>query len=203
MDASGWDERYAARDLVWSAGPNRFVVEQAQDLPPGRALDLAAGEGRNAIWLAERGWQVTAVDFSAVGTDKGRRLARAAGVEDAVTWVIADVTSWQPSRTDHDLVLVAYLQVPADARRAAHRAAASAVAPGGTLLIIGHDAANLAEGHGGPQDADVLLTVDDVVTDLEGTGLTVEVATPVHRPVDTDEGTRTAIDCLVRAARPR
>jgi SAM-dependent methyltransferase len=202
VDASGWDERYAAQELIWSAGPNRFLVEQAQDLPPGRALDVAAGEGRNAIWLAERGWQVTAVDFSAVGTDKGRRLARAAGVEDAVTWVIADVTTWQPPSAGHELVLVAYLHVPVDDRRTAHRSAARAVAPGGTLLVIGHDAANLDGGHGGPQDPSVLFTAEDVVADLDGTGLAIEVATQVRRPVETDEGPRTAIDCLVRASRP-
>ena len=71
VDAAGWDERYAATDLVWSAGPNQFVEAACADLPPGRAVDLAAGEGRNAIWLARRGWQVTAVDFSQVGLDKG------------------------------------------------------------------------------------------------------------------------------------
>ena len=75
MDASEWDRRYAAADLVWSAGPNAVVAREADDLPPGRALDLASGEGRNAIWLAERGWRVTAVDFSAVATERTRQLA--------------------------------------------------------------------------------------------------------------------------------
>jgi ubiquinone/menaquinone biosynthesis C-methylase UbiE len=75
VDSQEWDRRYAAAELVWTAEPNRFAVAELQDLPPGRALDVAAGEGRNAVWLASRGWQVTAVDFSAAGLDKGRRLA--------------------------------------------------------------------------------------------------------------------------------
>ena len=80
MDAAAWDERYAATALVWSAGPNQFVESELASLPPGRALDLACGEGRNARWLAERGWQVTAIDWSEVAVDKGRQ------VNDAVDW---------------------------------------------------------------------------------------------------------------------
>ena len=94
MDSHEWDRRYAGAELVWTAEPNRFVVDELADLPPGRALDLGAGEGRNSVWLAARGWQVTAVDFSAVGLDKGRRLAGARGV--AVDWVCADVLGYQP-----------------------------------------------------------------------------------------------------------
>jgi SAM-dependent methyltransferase len=91
MDAHDWDERYAATGLVWSAGPNQFVEAELADMPPGRALDLAAGEGRNAIWLARQGWQVTAVDFSQAGLDKGRLLAGDLGVD----WVCADATTWR------------------------------------------------------------------------------------------------------------
>ncbi len=77
MDAAGWNERYAGTDLVWSAGPNAFVEQICSSLTPGTALDLAAGEGRNALWLAELGWEVTAVDFSSVGLEKARRAAAA------------------------------------------------------------------------------------------------------------------------------
>ena len=109
MDAEAWDERYAASELVWSREPNQFVASELADLPPGVAVDLAAGEGRNAIWLASRGWSATAVDFSQVALDKGARLA-----EDLdVTWVCADATTWQAPRPV-DLVVMAYFQVPAD-----------------------------------------------------------------------------------------
>jgi SAM-dependent methyltransferase len=198
MDAQQWNERYAAAELVWSATPNRFLVEQVEGLTPGRALDLAAGEGRNAVWLAQQGWTVTAVDFSPVGLDKGRRIAERAGVE--IEWIEADVTRWDPKRS-FDLVIVFYLQLPAAERRAAHRTAASAVKPGGTLLIFGHDRGNLERGVGGPPYPEVLLTAADVRDDLAGSSLAVEAAEQVTRPVETDDGLRHAIDCLVRARR--
>src|SRR5271165_7659380 len=94
MDAHAWDDRYSAAELLWSADPNVFVAEEAGRLPPGRGVDLACGEGRNAIWLAGRRWTVTAVDFSAVALDKGRRLAERAGV--TVHWVNHDVVTWEP-----------------------------------------------------------------------------------------------------------
>jgi SAM-dependent methyltransferase len=199
MDARDWDARYAAPALVWSAGPNRFVVEETADLIPGRALDVAAGEGRNAIWLAQEGWQVTALDFSPVAFDKGRAVADAAGVE--VTWIVADATTWEPPAQAFDLVLVAYLQLPRAALRAALERAAMATAPGGTLLVIGHDHDNLERGYGGPPDAGVLLDADTVACDLEAAGLELVAAGQVEREVETDDGRRTAIDCLVRARR--
>ena len=107
MDARAWDERYAGAELVWSSRPNRFVEAEVAGLPPGLALDLAAGEGRNAIWLAEQGWQVTAVDFSSVGLDKGRRLLasheRARDLH--VDWVHHDVLSFDPGPVGYDLAL--------------------------------------------------------------------------------------------------
>lgn len=203
MDAAAWDERYAGRELVWSTGPNRFLEERADGLPPGRALDLAAGEGRNSVWLATRGWHVTAVDFSQVGLDKGRELARRAGVEDAIEWIRADVTSWGPPAAAADLVVVLYLQLPAAGRRAAHRLAAGAVAPDGRLLVVAHDLANLTAGTGGPQDAEVLPTAEGIVDDLAGTGLEIVTAERVERPVEVDGGPPVAaLDCLVEARRP-
>jgi 2-polyprenyl-3-methyl-5-hydroxy-6-metoxy-1,4-benzoquinol methylase len=200
MDAQAWDERYRASELLWTAEPNRFLVEHAGDLPVGRALDIAAGEGRNAVWLAREGWEVTAVDFSPVGLAKGRQLAEAHAV--AVEWVQADVTTWEPEPAAYDLVIVLYLQLPAAQRTTVYQRAAAAVAPGGRLLVVGHDRSNLEHGVGGPQHPAVLFTDDDVVADLSGSGLEVETAAQVERPVPTDEGERTAIDCLVRAHRP-
>lgn len=201
MDASAWDERYAASELVWSAEPNQFVESECRDLPPGRALDLAAGEGRNAIWLARRGWQVTAVDFSQVALDKGRQLAGDTEVE----WVCADVTTWR-SPSPVDLVVIAYLQLPAEQRRAAVRNGFSALVPGGTLLFVAHDSTNLLEGTGGPQDPDVLVTADDVLADLGGFDFDVIFADRVAREVSEEDehggvATKIAWDCLVRVRR--
>jgi len=201
MDAHAWDERYAASDLVWSREPNQFVAAELADLPPGSAVDLAAGEGRNAIWLAGRGWSATAVDFSQVALDKGARLAD--GLD--VTWVRADATAWQPEEPV-DLVVVAYLQVPAPDRRRAVRNAVGMLRPGGTFLLVAHDSTNLTEGTGGPQDPAVLMTADDVVGDVAGLDVEVLRAERVARAVTADDGhggeqRRTAWDCLVRVVR--
>ena len=200
MDAEAWDQRYAASELVWSREPNQFVAAELADLAPGTAVDLAAGEGRNAIWLASRGWSATAVDFSQVALDKGARLAAEAGVD--VTWVCADATTWRPP-APVDLVVVAYLQVPADDRRRAVRGAVGMLAPGGTLLLVAHDSTNLTEGTGGPQDPSVLMTAEDVVDDLSGLDVEVVRAERVAREVTSadehgGEERRTAWDCLVR-----
>lgn len=198
MDADAWDERYAASDFVWSLEPNRFVAEVVGPLPPGRAVDLACGEGRNALWLAQRGWSVTAVDFSAVALDKGRRRAAQADLE--IDWVVADVTTWTAPPDSVDLVVIAYLQVPTSPRRTVLGHAARLLAPGGTLLVVAHDTANLEHGTGGPQSADVLYTPTDVRGDLDGSGLVIERAETVERPVADAE--RPALDCLVSARRP-
>ena len=197
MDADAWDERYAATDLVWSRTPNQFVERELAGLPPGRALDLGCGEGRNAIWLATLGWQVTAVDFSQVALDKGRTVAP------SLEWICADVTTWRPD-TSYDLAVIAYLQLSASERAAAVRTACDALVPGGTFLFVAHDSTNLAEGTGGPQDPDVLMTASDVLGDLEGRDFTIEYADRVARLVADghgEEDTLTAWDCLVRLTR--
>jgi SAM-dependent methyltransferase len=197
MEREQWDERYRTDELVWKAEPNRFLVEEVAGLAPGRALDLACGEGRNALWLAERGWQVTAVDFSAVGLGKAQRLASERELE--LILVEADVLEWEPPAASFDLVILMYLHLPADARRRVLRAAASALAPGATLLVVGHDSTNLTEGVGGPQDPAVLFGPEDIVGDLDG--LEIGRAERVRRLVATDDGEVDAIDAIVRAVR--
>ncbi len=199
MDRDDWDLRYAGDELVWSAEPNRFLVEAIRDLLPGSALDVACGEGRNAVWLAEQGWRATGVDFSKVALEKAHRLAAVRGVD--VDWVEADVRTWSPDST-FDLVVLLYLQVPAPERRPILQTFAGAVAPGGHLLVVGHDTENLTAGVGGPQDPAVLFSAADVVESLQGSGLVVERAEQVRRPVTTDHGAHDALDALVRAVRP-
>jgi len=205
MEQQDWDQRYAVDELVWRAEPNRFLVTEVAGLSPGRVLDVACGEGRNAIWLAEQGWYATGVDFSAVALDKARKLAGGRGVGDRVQWLEADLRSadWVPptGASGFDLVIVFYLQVAPELRRRVLRACATAVAPGGTLLVVAHDLDNLSEGFGGPQDVAVLYRASDVTDDLAGTGLTVERAEQVRRPVETDGRTVDALDLLVRASR--
>jgi Methyltransferase domain len=199
MDAAGWDERYAAAELVWSAEPNRFVAELAADLPAGPAIDLAAGEGRNGLWLAGKGWTVTAVDFSEAGLAKGRRLAERLELTERLTFVCADLTAYVPTPRGYDLVLIAYLHLPSAQRQIVVSRAAEAVAPGGTLLIVGHDLANLDRGVGGPQDPDVLYSEDRLRDAIAGSGLTVVTAGERLRPVEGAE--RPAVDTVLLARR--
>jgi len=199
MDAKEWDERYGVAELIWTAEPNRFVEDTCRSLPSGRALDVAAGEGRNSVWLAGRGWRVTAVDFSEVGLEKGRRLAEEAGVGDRIEWVRADVRHWTPPARSYDLVVVAYLHlVPADLAQVLS-SAAGALAADGTLVVVGHDVANLERGVGGPQDPTVLYHPEAIRTILAGAGLTEVRAGTVERP--TPSGT--ALDTLVTATREK
>jgi SAM-dependent methyltransferase len=197
MSREHWDERYGTEELIWKADPNRFLVEELQALAPGRALDVACGEGRNAVWLASKGWHVTGVDFSRAGLAKAQRLATDRGVE--VAWVEADVVEWQPPSASFDVVVVLYLHLPAEQRRQALARSAAALAPGGILLVVGHDVSNLLKGTGGPQDPAVLFGPEQIVEDLPG--LQIERAERVTRTVVTEAGKATAVDALVRAVR--
>lgn len=178
---------------MWSAGPNREVKTIVGPLPPGRALDLGAGEGRHAIWLAQAGWTVTAVDFSSVGIARGEEEARRQGVDSAIVWVVDDVTRWEPpAGTLFDLVLVAYLHLPEDVLSRATRW----LAPEGAIVVVGHALRNLTEGVGGPQDPAILNTVEQLhaaARDLE-----LERCEEVIRPTEAGD----AIDVVLVARRP-
>jgi SAM-dependent methyltransferase len=199
MDSEAWDRRYAGRELIWTSHANRFLVDETKALEPGRALDIACGEGRNAIWLAERGWRVTGVDFSKVGLEKARTLADERGVD--ARWIAADLVDFEPEPEAFELVLAFYLQVAAGQRRLILRSVVEGLAPAGVLLVVAHDSSNLEHGHGGPQDPAVLYTPSDVAADLDGTGLKIERAETVKRPVQTADGEQVALDALVRARR--
>jgi hypothetical protein len=155
--------------------------------------------------LAKQGWTATGVDFSDVGVEKGRKLAAENGVD--ATWVVADVTTWEPPVNGFDLVAVFYLQLGAEERRASMMTAVRALGVGGTLVLVGHDLLNLTEGYGGPQNPAFLLTAEDILDDLTAAEvlLDVELVTEksgrVERSVTTDDGERTAIDTLVRVRR--
>ncbi len=201
MDSTEWDARYSATALVWSEGPNVFLAREAERWEPGDALDLAAGEGRNSIFLAERGFRVTAVDFSKVGLDKGRARADALGppVAERISWVRADLHDYEPPTASFDLVIISYLHLAHDELATILRRASRALRTAGTMFIIGHDVTNLTEGTGGPQDPAVLYDAGMLADTLRSCGLEVLRAERVTRPV---EGTRAAIDTLVMAEQP-
>ena len=189
-DAEHWDARYAESTRLWSAAPNATVAELVTPLRPGRALDVGTGEGRHAVWLASRGWDVTAVDFSAVGVDKGRREADVRGI--AVDWVVADAREWSPPEgAAYDLVLVAYLHLEGDVLSRTR----GWLAPGGRLVVLGHARRNLTDGVGGPQDPRLLHTDEQLRAAAED--LTVERLGEVLRPTPDGE----AIDIALVARR--
>lgn len=196
-----WNRRYEAPGYIWPTAANRFLVTETQDLPAGRALDLACGEGRNAVWLAEKAWTVHAVDFAYIAIEKGRDLAAQREVSDRVSFDLQDLRAFTPDTHRYDLVVVVYLQIPQDELAPVLAKAAAAVAAGGTLLLVGHDSENLQRGFGGPQDARLLYTAEQVVAALDGE-LVIEKAERIEREITTAHGPKLAIDCLVRAKRP-
>lgn len=196
MKRERWNERYSQPGLLWSARPNRFLVAETSDLPPGRALDLACGEGQNAIWLAERGWKVVGVDFSDVAIAKGGERAAQDGLD--VELLVADLLDYEPEHESFDLVLLLYFHLPPGELRVVLGRAAVALAPGATLLVIGHDRTNIEHGVGGPSDPTIQYTPDEIAEELAG--LEIEKAERVLRDVPGED--RPAIDVLVRARRP-
>jgi SAM-dependent methyltransferase len=189
-----WDQRHAAGDPIEAAEPDPTLVDEIESLRPGRALDLGAGDGRNATWLARQGWQVTAVDFSQVAIELGRARAAAEGVE--VDWRLADLLEWTPEARAYDLATLFFIHLPREERRAVYARAADAVAIGGTLLVVAHDRTNLASGAGGPQNPDVLVSPVEIVAELAG--FRIERAETMRRG---SPGGRGPIDAIVRAVR--
>jgi SAM-dependent methyltransferase len=190
MEREDWNRRWRERSLhCHGDDPGSVLAAEVGPLLPGRALDLACGAGRNAIWLAERGWKVTAVDFS----DEALAIARRARSD--VEWVEADLRDYEPEPEAYDLALVLYLHVDRDERRIILRRAAASLAPGGVLLVVGHDVENIGTGAPGPSRPEVLYTPDTIAGELAG--LAVERAERVTRAVDGAE----AVDTVVLATR--
>jgi len=193
-----WDERYRTQGYVWGLEPNVFVAELTEDLPPGTALDLGCGQGRNAIWLARRGHEVTGIDLSPVAIEQARRLAAEAGVD--VEFHAEDLTGWDPGDRRWDLVVLSYLQLPEAARRRVHAMAAKAVAPGGRLVLVAHHLDNLEHGIGGPPLPDVLYTEEQIRGDFPN--LEIERLGPAIRHVTKDGVEGDAIDLVFVGHRP-
>lgn len=200
LERDNWNQRYAAKEFIWTATANQFVVEEVAPLAPGKALDLAAGEARNSVWLAERGWQVCAVDFSEVALDKGKQLAMQRHVADRIDFQAADLRAYTPDSGEFDLVMLIYLQLPQSELQPILARASQAVAPGGTFLLVAHDASNLQHGHGGPQNPERLYSAEQVIPILADR-FDIARAGVAERPVDTESGPKVALDCVVRAIR--
>ncbi len=199
-DAANWIERHAAAATAWDTTPNQFVEAACRPLRPGTALDVGAGDGANAIWLAGRGWRVTAVERETVAV--GRIQSRSALLAHPVDAIIADAVSYRPRPGAFDLVLLSYLQLPEHQLRRVLANCVPGLADGGRVLVVGHDASNLDSGWGGPGDPDVLTTPERLAGLLANLGLEVRRAEVVRRTVPNDVGFHTALDHVVEAVRP-
>jgi len=207
MDPSAWDARYAANDAVWSRAPNRWVEQLAADLEPGSALDIAAGEGRHAVWLVEQGWNVRATDFSPVAVSRLRERAQGLTSEQQqrLSWEVADATGWvmRSERDAYDLVLLSYLHLPPIGWAKALRNAIARTRPGGHTLVVGHAGTNLTLGVGGPQRRDLLYDPSEILAIVDDLPVEPVVADIWKREVP--EEIRGALDtvALLRRQLPR
>lgn len=198
--AGFWNSRYASVDSVWSSSPNEFVVELLSELPTGRMIDLAGGEGRHALWFARRGWQAENAEISSVALDKFLERSRAEGLQDRVCGTLIEVdrkANYQLAPAD--LGVIAYLQIPSEQLARSIHSLVSALRPGATLFGVWHARENLTDGVGGPQRADVLPSVHDLRDIAHAEKLTTLNLNLRHRIVDVDGVSKRAIDVVFHA----
>lgn len=198
-----WEERYAGHTRVWSGRPNPQLVAETGDLAPGTALDAGCGEGADALWLASRGWRVTAADFAATALRRAREHAESFDADAArrIDWLEADLTGWAPPEERFDLVSSQFVHL-AGAREAFFRRLAAAVAPGGTLLVVGHHPSDLETTVGRPPLPELFFTAEEVAACLDPGRWDVLVAEARPRPAtDPDGNEATVHDSVLRARR--
>ncbi len=204
LDQAFWDERYRSRPLLWSGRPNRQLVAEVEGLPAGTALDVGAGEGADAIWLARRGWRVTAVDLSPVALERAGAHAAEAGPEVAgrIDWQQRDILEWEPPAGRYDLVSTQYLHLPPALRRPFFERLAASVRPGGTLLVVGHHPSDLQTSVPRPPMPELFFTGEEVAAALDGPEWEVVVDAAVPYEVEDPDGRLVVVhDTVFRARR--
>jgi SAM-dependent methyltransferase len=203
LDAGFWDERYRSADALWSGEPNAQLIAEVSDLAPGFALDVGCGEGADTIWLAQRGWRVTAIDISGVALERGRAQAAAVGDDVArrIEWLRADVLAWEPPAGAYDLVSAHFIHFPNPKRDAFFRRLAAAVKPHGTLLIVAHHPSDLQTTARRWRMPEYFYTAEDVEASLEAERWDVHVAEARPRAVTDPEGQAITVhDVVLRAS---
>jgi SAM-dependent methyltransferase len=201
---SYWDNRYLSRPSLWSGKPNPQLVAETGSLPAGRALDIGAGEGADAVWLAEQGWQVSALDLSTVALERAAAHAAERGPEVAgrIRWLHHNILEWEPPAASFDLVTCHFVQVPAGPREVLFDRMAAAVAPGGTLLVVGHHFSDLETTVPRPPQPELFYTGDDVARCLEPDEWEIVTNAAVPRSVTDPEGNAATVhDSVLRARR--
>ena len=203
FDEAFWNDRYRSAHALWSGKPNRHLVAEAGALPPGTALDAGAGEGADAIWLARRGWRVTAVDISGVALERaaGHGAKEDEAVAERIEWRREDLREWVPPERAYDLVTAQYLHVPGATRRVLVARLAAAVADGGTLLFVGHHPLDLETTMPRPRQPELFFTGDDLAADLSGGWKIVTNVAAPHETTDPEGRPVVVHDTVFRARR--
>jgi len=199
-----WDQMYQWGSALWSGHVNPQLVTEALGLSPGAALDVGCGEGADAIWLAERGWQVTAVDLSTVALERGAAHALEVGAEVAqrIRWLHVDLTRWVPVVASYDLVSAQFMHMPKDQREQLHRRLAESVAPGGILLVVGHHPSDVETTVPRPSMPGLLFTASDVAASLAPQEwVTLVDEARARQTLDPDGHTTTIHDAVLKAKR--
>lgn len=200
---SFWDQRYGSSTAIWSGNPNPQLVSEAASLEPGDALDAGCGEGADAVWLAEHGWRVTAVDISTVALERGAAHARQLGsdVAERITWQQVDLLNWEPRPQTYDLVSAQFIQMPALQRAALVERLAAGVATGGTLLIVGHSTTDMETTAHRPHSPELFFTADEIASLLDPTLWRVAVKEVRQREQRDPDGNPVTVRDEVVAAR--
>jgi trans-aconitate methyltransferase len=204
MSEAFWNERYGSQHSLWSGQPNSQLVAEAADLNPRAALDAGSGEGADAVWLAQRGWRVTAVDISSVALGRAAAHADDAGTDVArrITWVQADLTSWAPATT-YELISVQFIQLPQLERAALHERLAASVSPEGVLLIVGHSPLDLETTAHRPRSPELFFTATEIAATLDPDGWEIVVSQARPRAAIDPEGNSITVHDEVLTARRR
>lgn len=200
--AEFWDERYSSAPALWSGHVNATVVDETSELPQGRALDVGCGEGGDALWLAERGWQVLGIDVSRIALDRAAGHARTAGPEVSarLTWEQRDLLTWVPAVSTYDLVSVPFLHLPPATRVPVYAGLADAVAPGGMFLVVAHHPSDIGVVPR-PPEPDLFFTAEDLTAELDDRWDVVTCDTRARPGTHPDGYDVTLHDTVVRAVR--
>lgn len=204
FDREYWEDRYSAAGQAWSGAPNEVLIALAAPLSPGRALDIGCGEGADALWLAQQGWQVTGVDIAQSALTKARTHAESVDQSAAarIDWEQHDLTRWAPEPRSFDLVSSQFMHLPEPIRSTLFLSLAAAIAPGGSLLIVGHDASDV--GHDSPHKghlSELMFGVDDVLAAIESEDLVITFADSREREAPRTEASEFVHDVVVMARR--
>ena len=200
--SSYWDAKYETSEFIYTKTANRFIVELCEPLTLGVAIDLAGGEGRNTVWLAERGWRVENVDISGVGLQKCTEFAAEKGVAERVSVLQASGVDFKSIIAPVDLGIVPYLQVDEALLKASLKNLVSQIKSGGHLVGVWHARENLGVGFGGPQDPAVLPSVDSMTQICLGLSVNIELCELRDGQVQTKDGLKPSITLVLKATVP-